>query len=94
MSSDEGLRAKIDSLWASWKKWQKDNGITPSAGGMFSDVNIPEDDSWIPERAYRIDVTTNFDENWYKRKFKSGLLNKLITGLKNQAMSYSTAEIK
>ena len=94
MGSDKDLKQQIDSLWNSWKKWQTDNGITPSAAGMFGDTKLEKDDAWIPERAYRIDVTTNFDENWYKRKFKSGMLNKLIVGLKNQAMSFTPDDIK
>lgn len=35
----------------------------------------------------RIDVSTHFDANWYKRKFKSGFLNKMIMAVKTDAMS-------
>lgn len=90
MDSDKDLKAKIDNLWMAWKKWQKDNGITPSAGGMFDGSKLSPSDEWIPERAYRIDVTTNFDENWYKRKYKSGLLNKLLVGYRNMALTNMT----
>ena len=94
MGNDKDLKAQIDGMWNSWCAWQKQNGITPSAAGMFENAQLDRDDTWIPERAYRIDVTTNFDENWYKRKFKSGLLNKMIVGLKNQAMDYRDPTVK
>ena len=94
MGRDSDLKHQIDSLWNSWRKWQTDNGMTPSAAGMFGDAKLEKDDTWTPDRAYRIDVTTNFDENWYKRKFKSGLLNKMIVGLKNQAMDYRDPTVK
>ena len=36
----------------------------------------------------RIDVSTHFDANWFKRKFKSGFLNKMIMAVKTDAMSH------
>jgi hypothetical protein len=45
-------------------------------------------DAWNPYQACRIDIHTNFDANWFKRKFKSGLLNKLIFAIKTDARSH------
>lgn len=35
----------------------------------------------------RIDIHTDFNETWFKRKFKSGFLNKMIFAIKTDAMS-------
>ena len=32
----------------------------------------------------RIDIKTNFTEDWYKAKFKSGFLNKMIDTVKTE----------
>ena len=37
----------------------------------------------------RIDIHTDFNETWFKRKFKSGFLNKMIYAIKTDAMSRS-----
>jgi hypothetical protein len=41
--------------------------------------------------SWRIDVTTKFDENWFKRKFKSGFLNKVIDTVKTSIHSHADA---
>ena len=46
---------------------------------------------WDPAIPVRIDISTNFDENWFKRKFKSGMLNALIMGIKTGARARASA---
>jgi hypothetical protein len=41
----------------------------------------------MPLVTCKIDVRTNFGEEWFKRKFKSGILNKMIYAIKTDAMS-------
>lgn len=38
---------------------------------------------------YRIDIITNFTEEWYKQKFKSGMLNKMIALAKSEFASHA-----
>jgi hypothetical protein len=42
----------------------------------------------------RILITTKFTDDWYKNKFKSGLLNKAIMMVKTDAMSRVTPDNK
>ena len=37
----------------------------------------------------KISIKTDFDENWYKNKFKSGFLNKIIFAIKTDIRSHS-----
>lgn len=42
----------------------------------------------------RIDVSTHFDANWYKRKFKSGFLNKILNVVKTEMRAHSASNVK
>lgn len=53
-----------------------------------------EDTTPRPELAVRITIKTDFDDDWYKHKFKSGLLNKMIFAIKTDAMSRTSPTVK
>ena len=38
--------------------------------------------TWNPRQTYKIEIKTNFNDEWYKKRFKSGFLNKVIMGIK------------
>lgn len=90
--TDKSLDKSVKALRDGWDMF---NGIAPgttaSGGGggtAEKKQTISEEDrKWNPKIPLRIDIQTNFDENWYKKKFKSGLLNKMIMGLKTSAMA-------
>ena len=42
----------------------------------------------------RITIKTDFNDDWYKHKFKSGLLNKMIFAIKTDAMSRTSPTVK
>lgn len=42
---------------------------------------------WASNMSMRIDIHTDFNETWFKRKFKSGILNKMIYAVKTDIMS-------
>ena len=62
---------------------------TSAKGGSLSPDPTP-----CPQQAMRVDITTSFDENWYKHKFKSGLLNKMIFAIKTDARSHISPDAK
>ena len=76
----------ISSAWTTFNGGNKDtkgsdsDKVTHHVGdktSLSSDKDINE-----PNVSMRITINTNFDENWYKNKFKSGFLNKMIFGIK------------
>ena len=92
---DKKFKTLADNVLTQWKDWGGEapsefgKSVTPqkdkaSSGGQ-------ETSGWHWEHAYRIDIKTNFDANWYKRKFKSGLLNAAIMTLKTAARSRVSA---
>lgn len=89
------MKEYADKMLKEWKDWGGQAPKEFGTGPMQTNAKKPsnsgkETDGWHWEHAYRIDVKTNFDENWYKRKFKSGILNGIINVIKTDAMSRST----
>jgi len=88
----------VENLANGWKKWggeppesfdkksksDKEDNFLNNQGNLNGENNV-----WTPGQAMRIDVKTNFGEDWYKRKFKSGLLNKVVLAVKTDIMSRS-----
>lgn len=70
-----------------YTKWET-GGASGSDSGFFGRSGLSNKSStlWNNLGTCRIDIRTNFDENWYKRKFKSGMLNKMIYAIKTDAM--------
>ena len=87
MKSDKELNNTVQALRGGWDVFQGKPQGTSQAGGSGSNGEkdsgtSPEDNEWNPLIPLRIDIQTNFDDNWFKRKFKSGLLNKMIFAIK------------
>jgi len=53
-----------------------------------------EEKGWHPEHAYKITITTNFTQDWFQHKFKSGLINKAIMAMKTSAMNSLSSDSK
>ena len=53
-----------------------------------------EEKGWHPEHAYKITITTNFTQDWFQHKFKSGLINKAIMAVKTSAMNSLSSDSK
>ena len=92
---NSALANEISSLRSAWTKFS--GGTTTSPDGAFGNVSSDlgggrgginaKDTSWDPTLVFRIDIRTSFNDDWYKRKFKSGLLNKAIFAVKTAAMA-------
>ena len=79
---------RLDRARAEWSS----GGYGRDGEGFFGRANNGIGDAanqkgFTPRVTCRIDVSTHFDENWYKRKFKSGFLNKMINAVKTAARS-------
>ena len=93
MRTDNALKKQVDKLRQGWVQFTGDesegaSGSSSSEGERSVD---PKDKAWDPAVPVKIDIQTNFDENWYKRKFKSGMLNALIMGFKTAARARASA---
>jgi hypothetical protein len=44
--------------------------------------SVVDNKVWNPRQTYKIEIKTNFNDEWYKKRFKSGFLNKVIMGIK------------
>lgn len=96
--SDKGLNDCIQKLRGGWDVFSgKPEGSSSSDGSDQKDKTpgISEADrKWDPYVPLRIDIQTNFNEDWYKRKFKSGILNKMIFAIKTDARSHISPDAK
>ena len=87
IANDKKLKGIVDEMRNGWNQWagKEDGGAL--AGGK------PEEKQgssvWNPRLPFRITIKTNFDENWFKRKYKSGMLNGIINAVKTSAMARS-----
>lgn len=82
-----GLMKKLNSGYKAWKTGSNGKDYEPQTSSKGTD--------WNPNYSFRIDIKTSFDENWFKKKFKSGFLNKAIMAIKTDAMSRaSTGSMK
>lgn len=97
-SEGNELNKLAKSLNDGWVEWggQKDIGkaVANDKGGDGKIGDGKYAKGWFPELSYRIDVRTSFDENWYKRKYKSGLINAAIRAIKTDARSHSSPDVK
>lgn len=93
------MKVEMRDLGKFWEQassgWQEWTGKSSSEKGETRQLSSGElkPDQWNPYQACRIDIHTSFDANWYKRKFKSGLLNKMIFAIKTDARSHGTADM-
>ena len=95
LSNVKEWKTTWQALSTSWNNWKgkvddasggKDNGKDHLQGGAQG----LSGDGWQPTMSLRIDVQTKFDDDWFKRKFKSGFLNKMIFTIKTGVMSKSS----
>ena len=90
-SKDGSVKNIVDGIMKGYDSWVKNGDDTHGKSTGKQDAanagdNVPEDE-WNPNLTFKINIQTNFDANWYKRKFKSGLLNKAIMAIKTDARS-------
>lgn len=92
---NSALAKGVSSLRSAWTKFSGGTATSPDGafgnvssdlGGVKGGINA-KDTSWDPTLVFRIDIKTSFNDDWYKRKFKSGLLNKAIFAVKTAAMA-------
>lgn len=79
--ADDQFKSLVEKLKKAWKTFTGEDE-QDSGGKDHLNGNKVSGSGWSPAMSMRIDVTTKFDENWYKRKFKSGFLNKVIDTVK------------
>lgn len=93
LRTDPGMKKHIDDLRKGWATFTGDESAASTGAATDSETSglSKEDKAWDPAVPVRIDIQTNFDDNWYKRKFKSGMLNALIMGFKTSARARTSA---
>ena len=91
LNREKDLNKKWTEVRNAWNEWSESAGGgssgSSSGGGGGSDPSKSGSSGWDPRQTYRIDIATHFDKNWFQRKFKSGMLNKMIMGLKTMSMA-------
>lgn len=99
LDSQKAIKQNWENAVKGFKAWS--GGELPSNDGSGKDGGGTEKlssgknktNEWNPRQAYRIDIHTSFDDSWYKRKFKSGLLNKVIFAIKTDMRSHGTEDM-
>lgn len=95
LESDKDLLEKVNKVRKNWEEWAKNSPSGSSSGSPLGSSSLSEKaNEWNPRQTYRIDIQTNFDDTWFKRKFKSGLLNKAIFALKSMGRASSAPNVK
>ena len=74
-------------LKLAYDQWDIGGSAKGSKDELFGRASGDSGNGWMPLVTCKIDVRTNFGEEWFKRKFKSGILNKMIYAIKTDAMS-------
>ena len=95
--NDRQFKQLTDEILKQWKDWGGDAasfGTDNKATKPNGNNKGRETQGWHPEHAYRIDIHTNFNEDWYKKKFKSGLLNAALRAIRTDAMSHAMPDVK
>jgi hypothetical protein len=77
-------------------EWKKAGGNVPDKLGQGKVVGKDtgkggssvgqETEGFHPEHAYKITITSNLTPDWFQKKYKGGLINKMIMGIKTGAM--------
>lgn len=83
---NEKLKSYADEVKNKWRAWV--NAFNEMERNNSADWSNGND--WNPNYSFRLDIKTDFNEQWYKRNFKSGLLNKALMTFKTAAMSKVT----
>ena len=97
--SNKDFKGICDSIVNSWKTFNggdagtKDGGKTAD-GTQHVGKALGSSTKNNPSMSMRIDIKTNFNEDWYKKKFKSGFLNKMIFAIKTDARSRMSPDVK
>ena len=52
-------------------------------------ASIVDGQTWNPRQTYKIEIKTNFNDDWYKKRFKSGFLNKVIDTVKTSIHAHA-----
>ena len=88
-----GFDKLMDSYNKTWETFagpagKKDGG--KSGESHLGGSSVGNGEEWTPNQSWRIDIQTNFGEEWYKRKFKSGFLNKILFTIKDEMRAHTS----
>ena len=94
IQTDKKFKGICDSIVNSWKVFNGGNtsaqdGGKSSSGTEHVGKGLGNNQENHPNMSMRIDIKTNFTEDWYKAKFKSGFLNKVIDTVKTSIHSHA-----
>ena len=76
------LNDHFKQLKLAYAQWDNGGSARGSKDELYGRAQGDSGTGWTPLVTCKIDVKTNFGEDWFKRKFKSGFLNKMIMGIK------------
>lgn len=89
-NSDSDYKKYADKLKNTWDTFTSADKNSEKSGTDYLGGNkIASGNGWSPAISMRIDIKTNFNDTWYKRKFKSGFLNKVIDTVKTSIHSHA-----
>lgn len=74
-----------DEINNAYRDWELNKGVSSDDANKAQTSK----DDYNPNYTYKIDIVTDFNDSWFQRKFKSGLLNKAIMAFKTQASKKS-----
>ena len=90
------LKNTVDNLNKGWTAWAgKESGAALTGGDAKKDKEQKEGNKdWNPKLPFQITIETTFDEDWFKKQYKSGLLNAAIRAIKTSAVSHAVQDVK
>lgn len=91
--NDSNLKKLINDMKNGYNSWKINGGNVDGDGNSPTKVDT-SDNSWNPNLTFKIDIHTSFDDQWFKRKFKSGMLNKILFTIKDDMRSHSQGGTK
>ena len=95
---DKEMKRLADAIMAEWRNWGGESSTEFGKGIPLKDKNgdrgKEKDNAWYWWHTYRIDIRTNFNDDWYKKTFKSGLINAFIRAVKTDARAHTSQDAK
>lgn len=93
IKNDKELNKIVTDLKDGYTSWDANGGDVQGDGNSPTMVDSG-DNSWDSNLTFKIDVYTSFDDKWFMRKFKSGMLNKILFTIKDDMRSHSQGGTK
>ena len=78
----------VNSEWTNFANANLRDKSGDNSGSRGNDklgkASTVDGQTWNPRQTYKIEIKTNFNDDWYKKRFKSGFLNKVLDTVKTE----------